>query len=1091
MDFVNLNNNFDEVEKWQNSENSRLENIGYCNKITNCLSNLDTHQDEIRAIWELMQNARDLALEKSGHVEIKLTKDCFIFSHHGIPFDYTSLRSLVKQDSSKDRKDEAVAGQYGTGFMTTHIFNKVVKISAPYEVKDDKQTFGYVQIKNFELNREHVDDPELGPKEMASQLKMVSELAKQQPKKELENDVTSFEYKLTPDKAQVLSKRLDSIINLLPFVLTINSNIKQVEVTDELTHRQIIVNNTYSHSQENFGYMDWKVCKDCIELIDKSLNKKENYCCCSLQSNDSGEIVIIPPYPTNCKDIKNIPSLFLWFPLLGTENFGVNFIFHSKHFFPVETRDSIVLPNRVDSKKQGAENGKIINKMTDALLAYYGNNQNSRLLDREMCEVTFPVNCDDEVTNDFFKSLREKWVKAIPDWEIIPIGNEKKSMSDVSVKLLHEDFFKRLTAEQKVQYSPLLRKYATLVRKIDGQSYNMPSSTDLITWSETVSNWKCEENEKDFFITIDDVCNCIKSKNDDLYDFLTVLIDCNDINILNEYSLVPNRDGDLCLLSGLVSADFSNDVYNVVKNLMIKEDRNKIVDGDFSEIGGHKFPSYTIDDLSRSINITISEWKNKSLKSSSDLSEDQIDELIRFCSSSSNYDAFSKKLRFRMMEILPRFYDKNFKFVYLPLHVDETNFYQSAYDFLIEYTSYRINNNDSVWVKDNIRWLKSFISELRPSTNKDRAELLDKYKLIPNQLDELCTKNELKINKHVPIDMNEMFIKLYGKEEDLRKTWIKDEFIEILGTEQFKETNPEEIAYKIQEELVRKMEEDVPEQKYTDMVQTIIDKICDDKNGKDWGKWFKTINDRKEIYTFRLIKDSRVRKSLFTIMKWDSQHLELLNNLNKIESSTMNTLFSLLSNENFGTILDEVKKQIEQEIEKKISFGHLKSIGEYIEKKLKEKIGSEISATVDDVQNGQDIIVRLNGRDVYYIEVKSKLNFTEPAHMSNNQIKKAVLKKDKYALFCVDLRDLKNVNTNFDALTIDDIVPRTKVKDKIGETLFNLMKNIIEADDQAENDETKMTINWFGNNIKAKDFTDGITLDEFLENLEKYIQEIK
>ena len=54
-----------------------------------------------RALWELVQNARDMSSE--ARIKIELTENSIIFSHHGEPFDYTSFRALVKQDSSKDR----------------------------------------------------------------------------------------------------------------------------------------------------------------------------------------------------------------------------------------------------------------------------------------------------------------------------------------------------------------------------------------------------------------------------------------------------------------------------------------------------------------------------------------------------------------------------------------------------------------------------------------------------------------------------------------------------------------------------------------------------------------------------------------------------------------------------------------------------------------------------------------------------------------------------------------------------------------------------------------------------------------------------
>ncbi len=528
---------------------------------------------------------------------------------------------------------------------------------------------------------------------------------------------------------------------------------------------------------------------------------------------------------------------------------------------------------------------------------------------------------------------------------------------------------------------------------------------------------------------------------------------------------------------------------------MTEADRNKIIDIDFSNINGLYFGDYSFVELYRSINSTILEWKKESIVNKKDLSDEQIEVLISFCSGSSNLDNFKITHRGRMMEILPLYYERQFKFVQISVDYDESDFYRSAYDFLIEYTSYQIGKKNSDWVKDNHDWLLRYLKALQANTSQERAKLLDQYKLIPNQLNELCTKNELEINNSVPPEMNIMYISIFGEENNLAKKWINEDFIQTLVTDKsvisFKETDPEAIALKIQGVLCDKMSDRMkvdPEPKYKELVQDIIDKICDESHGSLWKNWFKVIDEKKEEYTFSLITDSSVRKSLFSFMKWNPQYLESLNN---IESSTRDKLFSLLDNEKFVTILDEVAKQIEQEQEEKAKLQHRKIIGEYIENKLKEKIGSEISATVDDIQNGQDIIVSVNGHEIYYIEVKSKWDFKEPAHMSNNQIKKAVNNKDKYALFCVDLRSLSNKKMDLDSLSEDVIVKNTKVKDDIGYTLSSLMEKIIDADYKAENDEGKITINWYQNNIKAKSFTEGKTIDEFLIKLEQNIRNIK
>lgn len=48
--------------------------------------------------------------------------------------------------------------------MTTHAFNRLVYVSGPFVVKTGEETIkGYVQVKDFELDRTLVDTAE-GPK---------------------------------------------------------------------------------------------------------------------------------------------------------------------------------------------------------------------------------------------------------------------------------------------------------------------------------------------------------------------------------------------------------------------------------------------------------------------------------------------------------------------------------------------------------------------------------------------------------------------------------------------------------------------------------------------------------------------------------------------------------------------------------------------------------------------------------------------------------------------------------------------------------------------------------------------------------------
>ena len=78
-----------------------LDLIQHCTKISQGLDKLSPNSGD-RAIWELVQNARDLS--KDCHIRMTLTGDEFVFAHQGEPFTYETLTSLIKQVSSTEKQ---------------------------------------------------------------------------------------------------------------------------------------------------------------------------------------------------------------------------------------------------------------------------------------------------------------------------------------------------------------------------------------------------------------------------------------------------------------------------------------------------------------------------------------------------------------------------------------------------------------------------------------------------------------------------------------------------------------------------------------------------------------------------------------------------------------------------------------------------------------------------------------------------------------------------------------------------------------------------------------------------------------------------
>ena len=165
----------------------RQDNKQHCQKILEGIGKFDNTTAE-RAIWELLQNARDLS--NHAHVEITLDEDRFIFSHNGKPFDYDTLTSLIKQVSSEEKEDPNAAGQFGTGFMTTHKFSRKIQINGCMKI-DEKE---YVEINNFSLDRTDNEIQKMIDK-MADQLGYVDDLY-DKPTTSTPRAETSFIYEL-------------------------------------------------------------------------------------------------------------------------------------------------------------------------------------------------------------------------------------------------------------------------------------------------------------------------------------------------------------------------------------------------------------------------------------------------------------------------------------------------------------------------------------------------------------------------------------------------------------------------------------------------------------------------------------------------------------------------------------------------------------------------------------------------------------------------------------------------------------------------------------------------------------------------------
>ena len=1027
-------------------------------KIMNGLAANNNRSGE-RAIWELLQNARDL----SDHavVKIKLTSDKLMFSHKGELFTQDTLTRLIKQQSSKDENDDKV-GQFGTGFMTTHVFNRKVYITGDCVVPLAEDKNMYVSLpKNFCLDRSS-DDKTVFMEKMDEELDVADNLVEQNGNDAPSSEWTSFTYKLASDKVEKVSKQIETTTKLMPFVIVFNDHIESVEIENCVIGKKV----SYSTKEKRQTYgktSKYKVVTTSIHVrIEDTEDMLKVY---SIESLDGKDRIIIPPLPIGLDDTAIIPSNFLYFPMLGSENFGTNFIFHSSRLFPTEPRNSFLLPQDNDNlSSKYKHNEKVLVEMIDILFDYYRSNESKQNLPLDFAKVDFSYNGDDEITKAFYAMMQNKFSDEFVGWKMIPTEEGFKSLND-GIQVLDPEIYSSLTEEQLRKYIPVVEKYAAQVCLLPNK--------DIVEWSKVVYGWKPNDNK--YYVTLDMICQKIKSNVDDLYTFLSFLKDLGQKGekLMGEYPLIPNREGELKTAKNLRDGkDITESLYKISKGLLGAE-LDKLVMPCFVTI--KSLSEYTRTDLRNEIIAKISNLRTESLAYCNNprLLEDanlgvNIKQLIAYCSA---YPDLSKEsYRSELLPVICQLYCQQYEPIEIPNIADDENLYDSAFNFLLDNTMMMVSFKDYSWVmnKENHQLLLDFVSKIASTRDESRLNKFDKYGIFPNQLGELCLAKDLKVNSSIDPKLQELYLKVIGK--DLKQKFVDDDFKDFY---KFEDYDPQKVGVDIEKKLEANDYAD-------DSVLTIIREL----NKGHWKDYFKTIEAKKEdlFYNHGTEED---KEALYRIQMQGSEKLK--------------SMATLAESDHFEEIIQKAKKLVEQEEEAQRQFNFTFTIGKLIEDEIRKTISSELCCETKDIltednQYGQDIIILYKGQPVYYIECKAKWNFNEPAHMSSLQIKKAVTESNRYALCCIDCTD-SGCAISPDAKREEvmeahnKIVSHIHVHTDIGRDFKPFLDPLLNEENNPnvdDNNSIRVTSSLSCNIPKYK-FVNGISFEEFMSQLKNQL----
>jgi hypothetical protein len=272
----------------------------------------DKETAKMKWVWELIQNARDVAKKqnkKSLHVRFTLLEDELIFEHDAGPFSLDDIYALVNGRSSKPLESSDIIGQFGKGFIVTHIVSGKVKVKGWLRGSDE---FKIDRTFEMTLDRNIQSTEELTVKHIAENIEECSrQLDKIGP--QIEHDISMFAYPLDQEGRDAAVNGLETLKQASPFLLAFAEPRMTLKITQESQEAIYELSGTELIQSQPVK----------IELLKMAqANPSFGDSLITVVSTDSNVKMAVP---YNSRDhsilaIGKVPQLFKMYPLAKTED---------------------------------------------------------------------------------------------------------------------------------------------------------------------------------------------------------------------------------------------------------------------------------------------------------------------------------------------------------------------------------------------------------------------------------------------------------------------------------------------------------------------------------------------------------------------------------------------------------------------------------------------------------------------------------------------------------------------------------------------------------------------------------------------------
>ena len=324
-----MNQNYDDTRTKVLTENT-------AQGVFNHLNEMKSSGRHKRWIWELLQNARDVSPETDNHLiaKVKYSGEKLVFLHNGRGFTVDEIAHLIFYGSTKV-EDKRTIGQYGSGFLTTHLLSWEIDVS------------GHLENGNwfsFRLARKPDSVKALQESMEQAWEAFKSSETESRPESLPDTFTTQFVYPIREQEAkQAIEAGIETLKQCAPYVVISNPQFSRINIDFpsekmcfEVKHREsdpssvqqiTVTENTNGNSTDKRYLLAKGDMKTSVTVPLESKN---------------GSLV--------CQSVEKIPKLFLGFPLVGTEAFSFPAVINSFEFTPTEHRNGVYLGKNDDEE---------------------------------------------------------------------------------------------------------------------------------------------------------------------------------------------------------------------------------------------------------------------------------------------------------------------------------------------------------------------------------------------------------------------------------------------------------------------------------------------------------------------------------------------------------------------------------------------------------------------------------------------------------------------------------------------------------------------------------------------------------------------